>query len=301
MTLCRQWAWKPDDAMKWLKECIQTLVQVAGGDGNLLFNVGPMPDGRIEPRQAERLHEMGAWLRQNGESVYGTRGGPFKPSSIGVSTCKDQRIYVHLLNCPAGEFTLPPIPRRITGHAILGSGHAELEQTAAGIRVAVPAASRGEIDTILVLELDGPATTIEPVAWHIPSGSLAYGRPTTASNVFRGRSEYAADKAVDDDDRTRWATDAGTQQAWLEVDLGKPAAVSRARIREAIEYGQRIQQFQIEYEAGGQWKVAHRGEAVGADHLARFPAVTARRFRLHILAATEGPTIWEFHLYGAGD
>ncbi len=51
MTICRQWAWKPDDTMKSRKQCIQTLLGVVGGDGNLLFNVGPMPDGRIEERR----------------------------------------------------------------------------------------------------------------------------------------------------------------------------------------------------------------------------------------------------------
>ena len=55
MTICRQWAWKPDDRMKSLQECLQTLIRTAGGDGNLLFNVGPMPTGEIEPRQVERL------------------------------------------------------------------------------------------------------------------------------------------------------------------------------------------------------------------------------------------------------
>ncbi|NLX13330.1 MAG: alpha-L-fucosidase [Phycisphaerales bacterium] len=50
MTLGDQWSWKPDDKMKTLKECLQSLVRAAGGDGNFLFNVGPMPDGRIEPR-----------------------------------------------------------------------------------------------------------------------------------------------------------------------------------------------------------------------------------------------------------
>ena len=46
MTICRQWAWKPDDRLKSLQQCLQTLVRCAGGDGNLLLNVGPMPDGR---------------------------------------------------------------------------------------------------------------------------------------------------------------------------------------------------------------------------------------------------------------
>jgi hypothetical protein len=49
MTICRQWAWKPDDTMKSLEQCLRTLMYTAGGDGNLLFNVGPMPDGRFAP------------------------------------------------------------------------------------------------------------------------------------------------------------------------------------------------------------------------------------------------------------
>ncbi len=55
------------------------MITCAGGDGNLLLNVGPMPTGEIEARQAERLKEMGAWLAKNGASIHGTRGGPFPP------------------------------------------------------------------------------------------------------------------------------------------------------------------------------------------------------------------------------
>ncbi|HPX42639.1 MAG TPA: alpha-L-fucosidase, partial [Candidatus Hydrogenedentes bacterium] len=96
MTICNQWAWKPDDTMKTLDKCIDVLVRTAGGDGNLLFNVGPMPDGRIEPRQVDRLAEMGAWLGQFGETIYGTRGGPYMPSAWGASTCKNSRVYLHV-------------------------------------------------------------------------------------------------------------------------------------------------------------------------------------------------------------
>ena len=70
------------------------LVNAVGGDGNLLLNVGPMPDGRIEPRQVERLKEIGQWLAKYGESIYGTRGGPFQrgagappPAGATRSTC----------------------------------------------------------------------------------------------------------------------------------------------------------------------------------------------------------------------
>ena len=122
MTICQQWAWKPNDRMKSLKECIQTLVRVTGGDGNLLFNVGPMPDGRIEPRQVERLKEMGDWLRKYGESIYGTRGGPIKTTAQLASTCKGNTIYVHVLTWPGDTITLPALPKRIVGSSLLTGG-----------------------------------------------------------------------------------------------------------------------------------------------------------------------------------
>jgi alpha-L-fucosidase len=78
-TICRQGAWKPNDDLKSLKQYVQTVLHVVGGDGNLLWNVGPMPDGRIEPRQVERLQETGGWPAKYGDAVYGSRGGPFKP------------------------------------------------------------------------------------------------------------------------------------------------------------------------------------------------------------------------------
>jgi alpha-L-fucosidase len=97
MTIGRQWAYKPDEEVKSLEECLHNLIRSASGDGNLLFNVGPGPDGIIEPLQADRLREMGKWLNHNGYSIYGTRRGPFKPSEWGVSTRKGNIIYLHLL------------------------------------------------------------------------------------------------------------------------------------------------------------------------------------------------------------
>ena len=98
MTIANQWAWKPKDEVKSLEKCLHSLICSAGGDGNLLFNVGPMPDGRIEPLQVTRLKEMGRWLQKYGYTIYGTRGGPFKPADWGVSTRKENTIYLHLLS-----------------------------------------------------------------------------------------------------------------------------------------------------------------------------------------------------------
>ncbi len=164
MTICRQWAWKPNDQMKSLKQCIDTLVRVVGGDGNLLFNVGPMPDGLIEPRQVTRLKEMGNWLDEYGQSIYATRGGPFKPGNWGASTHKGNTIYIHVLNWDKDTLTLPPIPKKIIATSIMTGGAASIRQTEQGIEIFVPKAYQKELDTIIVLQLDSPVSEISPRA-----------------------------------------------------------------------------------------------------------------------------------------
>ena len=163
ITLGRQWSWKPDDELKPLDECVRTLVACAGGDGNLLLNVGPMPTGEIEPRQAARLREIGGWLKTHGEAVCGTRGGPFLPGEWGVSTHRERNVYVHALHWPAaGPLVLPPLERRIVASSVLGGGAAKARQTAAGTAIHVDPPRRRPLDTVVRLELDHPAGTLTP-------------------------------------------------------------------------------------------------------------------------------------------
>ncbi len=164
ITICQQWAWKPNDKMKSLAECIQTLVRAAGGDGNLLLNVGPMPDGRIEPRQVDRLREMGQWLRQYGQSIYGTRGGPFKTTAWLASTYRHNVVYVHILGWAGDSIVLPALPKRVTDSSLLTGGTVSVRQTTDALEIRVPPQDRQPIDTIVKLELDGSAGEIEPVA-----------------------------------------------------------------------------------------------------------------------------------------
>ena len=154
ITICRQWAWKPNDELKSLRECIHTLVRTAGGDGNLLLNVGPMPTGEIEPRQVARLKEIGAWLKKYGETVYGTRGGPFYPGDWGVSTTRGNTVYLHVLSWSGDIFRLPLIPEKILSAKVLTGGKATVNQTARGIEISVSPEQRNDIDTIIALTMD---------------------------------------------------------------------------------------------------------------------------------------------------
>jgi alpha-L-fucosidase len=171
ITIGDQWAFRPNDNLKSPTECLRTLIGCAGGDGNLLFNVGPMPTGEIEPRQVETLQKMGAWLKRYGKSVYGTRGGPYVPGKWGVSTRKGKTIYLHVFDWGNGALTLPALPRKVVRSSVLTGGSVSLSQTTDGVTISVPSASRQEIDTVVALEIDGPAEAI-PVP-PTPSGSLA--------------------------------------------------------------------------------------------------------------------------------
>ena len=295
MTLCTRWAWIPNDKMKPLKQCIQTLVRTVGGDGNFLLNVAPTAEGVFEPRQLARLEEMGDWLDNYGESIYATRGGPFKPGSWGASTHKGNTIYVHVVDWPEGAITtLPPIPHKIVASAVMTGGAAHVNQTGEAIEISVAKADRGELDTIVVLELDGPASDIAPLP--LPFSSLTAGKKgRSASNTLKSPPpHHDPDRAVDDNMFTRWATDAGTTQAWLEVDLGQPTTFNRARITEEFD---RVQEFELQYKAGNEWTTFAQGTSIGSAYSSVFEPVTARYVRLNILKATEGPTIWEFQLF----
>ena len=72
-----------------MRELVHYLVNAAGRDANLLLNVGPRPDGTIDPESAERLRGIGEWLGVHSATVKGTRGGPVAPQDWGVTTHTD--------------------------------------------------------------------------------------------------------------------------------------------------------------------------------------------------------------------
>ncbi|MHC4617372.1 MAG: alpha-L-fucosidase [Planctomycetota bacterium] len=293
MTICDQWAWKTNDRLKSLKQCIQALVASVGGDGNFLFNVGPMPTGKIEPRQVNRLKEMGHWLREYGESIYGTRGGPFKSGTWGASTYKDNRIHLHFFNWHGTRFTLPAIPRKVIASSVLTGGNVKVRQTQNGIRVAVAEQYHQDIDTVVTLELDGPANTIEPVS--VPSRSLAYNCRASSSSVYRERASDAPDKAFDDDSRTGWR--ANNNEGWLEVDLGNPKTVDTVLILEGSSYFG-AEKFELLCEVDGGWRSLAKGTKLGQPAVLRFEPVAAQRFRLAASRADRQWIVREFQLFG---
>lgn len=260
-----------------------------------------MPDGRIEPRQADRLREIGAWLAKYGQSIYATRGGPYMPAKHVVSTRAGNAVYLHIIAWPEDVLRLPPLPAKIVSSRVLTGGKADVKQTAAGVEIRVPAADRQKTDTIVALELDKPSMEITPIPVASLNQPLTEGKTATASSVLNVRGNvkrYAADKAVDGDAYTRWATDATIRQCWLEVDLGKAETFDRAVISES---GTSVQGFELQVLEGDVWKTFNQGKTIGPEYEVRFAPVTAQHVRLNILDANKSPSIAEFQLFAPAE
>ena len=160
-TICNQWAWKPNDQMKSLKECLTILSKAAGGNGNLLLNVGPMPDGRIEQRQITRLKEIGDWLKLNSEAIYNTLGGPYEPTNNYATTRKGNKIYLHVLKTDTSAITLKAIPgRKVLKAGTMDGESVPVEKGDDTFKVMLPQSRSGKTEYVIVLELDGSAESI---------------------------------------------------------------------------------------------------------------------------------------------
>jgi alpha-L-fucosidase len=159
------WAWGGDkDGVKPLAACLDMLIRGAGGDGNVLLNVGPRPDGLIDPEQTNRLKEVGDWLGKYGESIYGTRGGPYKPNHDFACTRKGNTLYLHILSWPTDTLKLPALPAKIRKSTALTGGSVTVNQTDDSLQISVPKENRQAIDTIIAIELTKPALEIDPIS-----------------------------------------------------------------------------------------------------------------------------------------
>lgn len=141
-----------DHKYKSLKEIIHLMVNAAGKGGNLLLNIGPQPDGCLPQEALSRLKEIGEWLGQYGESIYGTRAGIMPPQYWGATTTKGGKIYVHILNLHDKSVYIPTGERKIKS-AVTFKGGQKLKFTKCpeGITLHLPEIP-ADIDYIVELE-----------------------------------------------------------------------------------------------------------------------------------------------------
>ena len=160
MTMNDHWGYnKNDEHWKSAATVIRMLIDIASKGGNYLLNVGPTSEGLIPQPCAERLAEIGKWMKQNGESIYGTTAGPFpKVPAWGRVTRKPHKLYLHVFDWPRDrKLTIPAIGyKKVTAVYLLADPDlmplpASVSQT--DIQIRLPEKAPDPVASVVVLEV----------------------------------------------------------------------------------------------------------------------------------------------------
>jgi alpha-L-fucosidase len=163
MTMNTTWGYKSfDDNWKSTEMLLRNLIDIASKGGNYLLNVGPTSEGVIPGPSVERLKEIGAWMKTNGDAVYGTTASPFeKPLPWGRCTKKVDRfsstLYLHVFDWPAdGKLLVPGLENEVSSAKLMAGGKKlTATKTAEGILISLPQTAPDKISSTIVLRING--------------------------------------------------------------------------------------------------------------------------------------------------
>ncbi len=152
--------------------CIRMLIDIVSKGGNLLLNVGPTPEGEIQPAERAVLEAIGTWMAVNSEAIYGTRASPFRHLPFyGKVTAKEDTLYCHVFHWPKDRrLELPGLQAQIQRAYLLADRETPLEFTLPEDRkgpvILLPKEAPDSIASVVAVELLCPwrvvPTAIEP-------------------------------------------------------------------------------------------------------------------------------------------
>jgi alpha-L-fucosidase len=158
MTINDSWAYLAgDNNWKSAQQLLQNLVECARDGGNYLLDIGPRADGSVPEPAVTRLQAMGAWLRRNGEAVYGTQRCRFPHGNIGVYTREGNTLYTIIYFWPGNVMTVGGVRCTVQSARFLASGKPVqfVQRGSQLIFSGLPDTAPDEPVTVIVAECDG--------------------------------------------------------------------------------------------------------------------------------------------------
>ncbi|MGV8093946.1 MAG: alpha-L-fucosidase [Mangrovibacterium sp.] len=275
------------ESVRSLSSLIRQLVDVVSKGGNMLLNVGPKSDGTFPDDALDRLKGIGAWMKINGESIYGATASPFDYLPWGRCTRKGDKLYLHVFNWPADGKIKVPMSNKVTSAWLLNgkSKEALTHKTANGeLTISLPGIAPDSIASVIVLQVKG-----EPLPVH----SLALNKPVTTSD-----SQAQGKYAVDNNPSTAWEI-SKSAPSWLTIDLQSPKTFNTVRIGLG---GEKVTKYSVEYRKDGAWIPVFRGENIPRDeYVKNFAPVTAQmiRFNIQEVDSQKGIRLNSFEVFDA--
>ena len=155
MTINDYWAYNVHDRnFKSARDLTRRLVEAASRGGNLLLNVGPQPDGLIQPEFQERLHAMGRWLEVNGDSIYGTTYGPIQGIPSIRLTATDDTIFIHVFDWPSAPLEINGLkPKVLAAYLLAGGEPLTFRQSEGKLQIDTPAQAPDPNISVIALRI----------------------------------------------------------------------------------------------------------------------------------------------------
>jgi alpha-L-fucosidase len=123
LTINNTWAYRPKDRdFKSADALIRALIEVISRGGNLLLDVGPQPDGQIQPEFVERLEAVGRWTKLNAAAIYGSTYGPIQGQPAFRATARGASIFVFVMDETATELIVPHLDRPVSHVKLVATG-----------------------------------------------------------------------------------------------------------------------------------------------------------------------------------
>ncbi len=255
MTMNDTWGFKSyDDHWKSTATLIRNLVDIASKGGNYLLNVGPTSEGVIPAASAQRLEEIGKWMKVNGVSIYGTGASPFNRLPWGRCTQQPDTdgatLYLHVFNWPQdGKLVVPGLKNDVANAYVLGDPAKKsltFERGEKGVTLAVPPAAPDPISSTIALKVKGPVVVDPSLITQDYDGSVAL--PANEAHLHGGGIKFESGHErncigfwTNPGDWADWqfeiakpgrfevtAEVAGPEKASLEVSVGKSATKGAA-------------------------------------------------------------------------
>lgn len=161
MTMNGSWGYKSwDNKWKSTETLIRNLVDIASKGGNYLLNVGPKEDGTIPQESIDRLKQIGAWMKVNGEAIYATKASPLAALPWGRVTRKETpsatTLYFSVFDWPKdGKLFVPDVKNEIVSARLLAGGDLKAKPENGGIVIDVPDTAPDPIATVIKVEFKG--------------------------------------------------------------------------------------------------------------------------------------------------
>ncbi|MHA4894414.1 alpha-L-fucosidase [Pedobacter sp. PWIIR3] len=143
-----------DNNYKSVNQLVNYIVNAAGRNANFLLNIGPMPNGKVQPEFVDTLAKVGEWMKTNGESIYGTRGNIIPAQDWGVITARDNIFYVHILKIPSSNQVFIPLENKKikSAYKMIDHKKVQFKQDKKGITLTLDAGGNAIVDYIVKLQ-----------------------------------------------------------------------------------------------------------------------------------------------------